>query len=155
MSRIRLSDDEAWTVIEQAHTGILTTLRRDGMPIALPVWFTAMDRRVYVSGQAHTKKFVRMRHDPRVSFLVESGVPWVELVGVHLTGQARFVEDSALSERVGAALKEKYRSFRIERSEMPDQTRAHYETLVTTIEIVPDDRILSWDNARLFRDAGK
>ena len=33
---------------------------------------------------------------------------------------------------------------------MPDATRAHYETAVTTIEIVPDDRILSWDNARLF-----
>ena len=150
MSRIRLSDDEAWAVVEEAHTGILTTLRRDGVPIALPVWFVALDRRIYISGQAHTKKFARIRRDPRVSFLVESGVPWAELVGVHLTGQARVVEDTDLSERVGMALHEKYDPFRIERSEMPDQTRAHYETRVTTIEIVPDDRILSWENARLF-----
>ena len=33
---------------------------------------------------------------------------------------------------------------------MPSATRAHYETQTATIEIVPDDRILSWDNARLF-----
>jgi hypothetical protein len=32
---------------------------------------------------------------------------------------------------------------------MPDATRAHYEVGRTTIEIVPDARILSWDNARL------
>jgi hypothetical protein len=35
------------------------------------------------------------------------------------------------------------------RPQMPSATRAHYETRTVTIEIVPDDRILSWDNARL------
>jgi nitroimidazol reductase NimA-like FMN-containing flavoprotein (pyridoxamine 5'-phosphate oxidase superfamily) len=119
------------------------------------VWFVAMDRRIYVSGQAHTKKFARIRHDPRVSFLVESGVPWVELMGVHVTGEARIVEAPDLRERVGIALHDKYDAFRIARSEMPDQTRAHYESEVTTIEIVPDDRILSWENARLFDGTGR
>ena len=43
---IRLTEEEAWEEIASAHTGILTTLRRDGMPIALPVWFVAEDRTV-------------------------------------------------------------------------------------------------------------
>jgi PPOX class probable F420-dependent enzyme len=150
VSRIRLSDDEAWAVIAQAHTGILTTLRGDGVPIALPVWFVALDRRIYVSGPAPTKKFARIRHDPRVSFLVETGTAWVELTAVHLTGRAHVVEDADARERVEAALHEKYRAFRIERSAMPERTRTNYEVEVTTIEIVPDDRILSWENARLF-----
>ena len=85
-----------------------------------------------------------------MSFLVESGVPWIELMGVHLTGRASNVDDETMQERVGAALQEKYAAFRIARTAMPDPTRAHYETEVATIEIVPDDRILSWENARLF-----
>lgn len=147
---VRLDTETAWAVLSDAHTGILASLRRDGVPVALPVWFVALDRRIYVSGQAHTKKFTRLRHDPRVGFLVESGERWAELVGVHLTGQARVVDDPERLERVSRALHEKYSRFRTPREQMPDPTRAHYETKVVTVEIVPDDRILSWDNSRLF-----
>jgi PPOX class probable F420-dependent enzyme len=147
---IRLSVDEAWDTIERAHTGILTTLRRDGVPISLPVWFAVLDRRICLSGPARSKKFARIARDPRVSFLVESGERWADLVGVHLTGTARIVDDEQLLGRVATALAEKYDGFRTPRDQMPDRTRAHYETANTTIEITPDDRILSWENARLF-----
>ena len=147
---IRLSVDEAWDTLDRAHTGVLTTLRRDGVPISLPAWFVALDRRIYVSGPAHTKKFARIGRDPRVSFLVESGEHWIDLLGVHLTGTARIVDDAELLERVAAALGAKYRQFRHARDQMPGATRARHETVVTTIEITPDDRILSWDNSRLF-----
>jgi PPOX class probable F420-dependent enzyme len=147
---IRLSVDEAWDAVDRAHTGILTSLRRDGVPISLPVWFVASARRIYVSGPARTKKFARIARDPRVGFLVESGERWVDLVGVHLTGTARIVEDERLLERVATALAEKYDRFRTPRDRMPVETRARYEKPTTTIEITPDDRILSWENARLF-----
>jgi nitroimidazol reductase NimA-like FMN-containing flavoprotein (pyridoxamine 5'-phosphate oxidase superfamily) len=145
-----MSSDEAWQVIAGAHTGVLTSLRRDGVPISLPVWFVALDRRVYVAGPSHTKKFARIRRDPRVSFLVERGHRWAELAGVHLTGTAVFVDDAALVERVAGALDDKYAGFRTPRHEMPAATRERYEAAVTTIEIRPDERILSWDNAHLF-----
>jgi hypothetical protein len=32
---------------------------------------------------------------------------------------------------------------------MPAATRRHYESAIAIIEIRPDERILSWDNARL------
>ncbi len=147
---VRMNDDEAWTVLENAHTGILTSLRADGWPISSPVWFVALDRRIYVSGPAHTKKFARIRNDPRVSFVVESGAHWAELVGVHLTGRAGFVGGGEQLDQVMTALHAKYERFRTPRPEMPSATRAHYETRTATIEIVPDERILSWDNARLF-----
>jgi len=147
---IRLGVDEAWDAIAHAHTGILTSLRRDGAPIALPVWFVVLDRRIYVSGPARTKKFARIERDPRVGFLVESGERWVDLLGVHLTGTARVVDDERLLERVATALARKYDRFRTPRDQMPGATRARYETPNTTIEITPDERILSWENARLF-----
>lgn len=145
-----MTDDEAWDVVARAHTGILTSLRRDGMPIATPVWFVAMDRRIYVAGQLHTKKYGRIARDPRVSFLVESGERWVELVGVHLTGHAVQLDLGPRLDEVMAALHAKYAPYRGVRTEMPDATREYYERQAITIEIVPDDRILTWDNSRLF-----
>lgn len=146
---IRLSREEAWEVLAKAHTGIYTTLRSDGVPITLPVWFVALDERIYVASPAHRKKVARVRKDPRVSFLVESGERWAELVGVHLTGRAQIVEDPERITQVRALLDAKYGSFRSKRSAMPAETRAQYETATVVMEIVPDDRILSFDNARL------
>lgn len=146
---VRLSRDEAWEVLAHAHTGILTSLRRDGRPITLPVWFAVLERRIYVSGPATAKRHARVRRDPRVAFLVESGERWAELRAVHVAGSARIVTDPELLARVAAALDVKYGASRTARTAMPGGTRAHYEVARATIEIVPDDRLLSWDNARL------
>jgi PPOX class probable F420-dependent enzyme len=146
---LRLSPDEAWAVVAASHTGLFTSLRRDGVPITLPVWFVVLDRRIYVSGPASAKRVARIRRDPRVSFLVESGERWAELRAVHLTGRARVVTESEPLARVAAALEAKYAAFRTPRAGMPAATRAHYDVELATIEIAPDEHMLSWDNARL------
>lgn len=136
-------------MLAKAHTGIYTTLRADGVPITLPVWFVALDERIYVASPAHRKKVARVRKDPRVSFLVESGERWADLVGVHVTGRAQIVEDAERIAQVRDLLDAKYGSFRSKRSAMPEETRSQYETEVVVMEIVPDDRILSFDNSRV------
>lgn len=145
---IRLSRDEAWEVLARAHTGILTTLRRDGMPITLPMWFVALDRTICFSAPSRTKKVARLRHDPRASFLVESGERWAELAAVHLTGRVEEITGAAELARVDAAMDAKYAAFRTAPSAMPDVTRSHYEGR-TFFRLVPDDRVLTWDNSRL------
>ena len=147
---IRLSRDEAWEVLRTTHTGIFTSLKADGTPIALPVWFAALDERIYLDAVATTKKVARVRRNARVSFLVESGERWRDLRGVLVTGQARIVDDDALVERVHAAIGEKYAGFSGDRPAMPPESRAHYEREHLVIEIEPDERILSWDNARIL-----
>jgi PPOX class probable F420-dependent enzyme len=138
----RLSQQEAWAVLTEAHTGILTTLKVDGTPISLPMWFVALNERVYVITPAHTKKVGRVTRDPRVSFLVESGTRWTELQAVHLTGRARVVDDDDLHRRVRDALDDKYAAFRTEGGD-----RNVDDIVFALIEIVPDDRILTWDNS--------
>lgn len=145
---VRMSEDEAWQVLHDAHTGILTTLRRDGMPITLPIWFVAFDRSIWFAAPSRTKKVARIRRDPRASFLVESGERWAELRAVHLTGRVEIVEDPATIERIDRALDEKYAAFRTARAAMPDATQRHYAGR-TFFRLVPDDRILSWDNRRI------
>jgi len=146
---IRLSRDEAWAMLEAHHTGIFTSLRADGVPITLPVWFVSLDRHIYFDAVARTKKVARLRRDDRVSFLVEDGECWAELRGVHLTGRARVVDDPELVERVQRELAEKYAGCAGDRPAMPAATRDHYEADHLIIEITPDERILSYDNARI------
>jgi nitroimidazol reductase NimA-like FMN-containing flavoprotein (pyridoxamine 5'-phosphate oxidase superfamily) len=147
---IRLTRDEAWAELASAHTGIFTSLKADGTPITLPTWFVALDERIFISAPARTKKIARLRRNPRCCFLVESGTYWRELKAVLLTGNAREVTDESTKRRVRQALDAKYDPYRSKRSSMPEETRSVYETPGTVMfEIVPDDRILTWDNARI------
>jgi PPOX class probable F420-dependent enzyme len=145
---IRLTVDEAWEAVESAHTGILTTLRRDGVPIALPVWFAVEDHTVVVMTPAGTKKLARVRHDPRASFLVESGEQYVDLRGVHLTGRVEVVEDATAMSRIEAAVNAKYAAFRPPAGRLPAAAQAYYAKQAF-LRFVPDDRMVTWDNARL------
>jgi hypothetical protein len=148
---IRLSPDEAWAALENAHTGMFTTLRRDGMPITLPVWFVALDRTICLAAPSRTKKLARLRHDPRASFLIESGERWVELQAVHLTGRCRLLDltqDRPLIERIDDALDVKYAKYRGDHAAMPEKTQEHYAAR-TFIQFNPDPRVLTWDNSRM------
>jgi pyridoxamine 5'-phosphate oxidase-like protein len=149
---VRLSDDQAWQAVEQGHTGILTTLRRDGWPISLPVWFTVLDRAVFVRTPMFTKKVIRVRHDERACFLVETGLSWQELRAVVLPVRATIVEDTTLAGVLNEAIERKYRAFRTAQAEMPKATRSHYDVERAFIRLDPTGRILSWDNARIALD---
>jgi hypothetical protein len=145
---VRMTADESWAMVEHAHTGIFTTLRRDGMPIALPVWFVALDRTIALVAPSKTKKIARLRHDQRASFLVESGERWAELRAVHLTGSVVFVDDADQIRVIDRAVEAKYRPFRTAPESMPERTQQHYAGR-TFLRFIPDERILSWDNSRL------
>jgi PPOX class probable F420-dependent enzyme len=145
---VRLSEDEAWKVIEESHTGILTTLRADGSPVTLPVWFVVFDRTICMRTPARTKKIKRIQRDPRASFLVESGERWAELEAVHLSGTVALIEgDEALQRRIQQALDDKYAAFRTPPSEMSDAARSAYADFAY-LRMVPEGRMLTWDNRR-------
>jgi nitroimidazol reductase NimA-like FMN-containing flavoprotein (pyridoxamine 5'-phosphate oxidase superfamily) len=149
MASPRMDDDEVWAFVTGAHTGIMTTLRRDGMPIALPVWFVCLDRQIYVSTRG--KKLLRIRHDARASFLVESGLAWRDLQAVHLTGRAEIVDlEGDLARRYRAEVDRKYATFRTAASDMPTETARAYESARGGIvRFTPDARVLNWDNRKL------
>ena len=146
---VRMSEEETWAMLDRSLVGILTTLRRDGRPVALPVWYVVLDHRVYVSTRG--KKLVRAGHDPRASFLVEAGDRWAELRAVHLDCRATVLDpESELAGRVRAALDTKYGVYRTPATDMPAATRDHYaRSLGAVLELVPEGRVLTWDNRHL------
>jgi PPOX class probable F420-dependent enzyme len=147
-----MSQEEIWEFVANAHTGTFTTLRRDGVPVSLPVWFAVLDQTIFLSTPALAKKAVRLRHDPRCAFSVESGQRWAELSGVSMTGTAQILDEADPQAQAGYdAIEEKYATFRTARSDMPAATSDAYEKrgAFVTIRFDPDDRVLSWNNAVL------
>ena len=146
---VRMSDDEAWAMLERAHVGILTTLRRDGRPVALPIWFVVLDRRIYVVTRG--RKVERARHDERASFLVEDGERWADLRAVHVDCRASVIDPpDALGDAIRAAMDDKYRAYRTPTKAMPSATRDHYRSAMgAVIELVPEGKLLTWDNRKL------
>jgi PPOX class probable F420-dependent enzyme len=148
---VRMSRDEIWEFLREGHTGILTTLRADGMPVAMPVWYAVLDGAVVTMTRG--KKLARLRRDPRASFLVEGGEWWAELRAVHLTGTAEILsaeEAAALAPAVQAEHDRKYAAYRTDPSAMPEATRTVYATSDRAmVRLRPDQRILNWDNRKL------
>ena len=146
---VALPEAEAWEFLERAHTGIFTTLRRSGSPLSLPVWFVALERRIYVTSPGRSAKVQRVRRDPRVCFLVEEGRSWTEVRAVVVAGTAELVEDAEERSHALVRFSEKYRGLRMPRNRISEATRAHYGEHAALIRITPADPIVSWDNARV------
>ncbi|MCC6434266.1 MAG: pyridoxamine 5'-phosphate oxidase family protein [Acidimicrobiales bacterium] len=144
----RMTPEEIRRYLVDGHTGILTTLRRDGVPIAMPLWYACIDGLVYA--QTRGKKMQRIRNDPRASFLVESGEHWKDLKAVHCTGTAEVVDlDAELSSRFRAEMDRKYAAYR-SAAAMPKETSEYYAKARNGIvRFPPDERGLPWDNTKL------
>jgi nitroimidazol reductase NimA-like FMN-containing flavoprotein (pyridoxamine 5'-phosphate oxidase superfamily) len=146
---IDLDQDQLWAFLAEGHEGTFTTLRADGWPVSLPVWYVVQDRTVFLRTRPKTKKVTRLRNDPRCSFVVSSGERWAELKAAVLTCRAVAVEEEPLRTRVLARFDEKYDAFRTAKAAMPASSQRHYkgEPVVIRLEVV--DTVLSWDNSRL------
>lgn len=145
---VRMTEDEAWAFLEEGHTAILTTLRRDGWPVSLPLWYVVLDRIIYVATPERSKKVTRIRNDDRGCLLVERGDAWVDLAAVELPVRASVVEPGPDADRLNERFGQKYAAFRPARTRMPDATKSHYSGQ-TLIRLDPAGKLLTWDNSKL------
>ena len=145
---VRMAEGEAWEFLERGHTGIFTSVRADGWPVSLPVWYVIADRRVYLHTPAHTSKVSRVRRDDRACFVVESGERWVELAAVVLRVRGAVLAGGDEAEQATALFEEKYAGFRPQAAALPSATQRHYDGFVV-IRLEPDGPPLTWDNSRL------
>ena len=151
---VRLDDDEAWAELDAAHTGILTTLRRDGWPVSLPVWFAALGHKVYVRTPPKTRKVQHVRRDPRATFLVERGERWVELCAVMVYAAVELLEPGDEYDAASAAITAKYDGFGLaaesrQGKRVPSATKQHYAGQAEVLRLTPTERLVTWDNSRL------
>lgn len=107
----------------------LTTFKRDGTPVATPIWFNIIDDKILLTTPATSWKVKRIRNNPRVEFATctQRGA----LTGPVFTGTARVIS----AEELVPVLKAKRRRY----------LSARFIQLLpgardqAGIEVVPDD----------------
>ncbi len=81
-----MTDEERDRFLAEPRYGILTILRSDGSPIAVPVWFDWTGEVVRMFTSVVSPKIKRLQADPRASLLVANHITeheaWVAFDGV-------------------------------------------------------------------------
>jgi PPOX class probable F420-dependent enzyme len=87
-----------WTTsdLDQASYCLLTTYRRDGRPVSVPVWFGTDGHRVLIRSGAADGKVKRIRHTPRAA--VAACTSRGRRLGPAIAGEARLLEGSEAEE---------------------------------------------------------
>ena len=68
--------DAAVAMLRKPNPAVITTLRRDGQPVAVATWYLWDDGRVLVNMDEGRKRLAHMRNDPRVALDVLDEGGW-------------------------------------------------------------------------------
>lgn len=77
----------------QPHIGVLATLRTDGRPYTVPVWWLWHEDAFWISGTTTRVWCRQLRHDPRASLCIEALEPVPGHVGVDGEAEAKLPPD--------------------------------------------------------------
>jgi PPOX class probable F420-dependent enzyme len=135
--RERLSDPRIQEFLATKHVVVLSTIRADGSPLSMPVWFLHDPAALAMISVANTQKVRNLRGDPRVCVVAEAGT-LADAEGVILEGRAEFLSESAERRELARAFLARYHPHlaRIWGGESMPADRVMFR-------IVPD-RVRSW-----------
>ena len=105
---VRLADPVIQQFLRTKDVVILSTIQKDGAPLAMPMWFLADSVCLYMISVANTQKVRNMCRDSRVCVVAESGTRGAEIRGVTIQGRSAFLERPEEYQPVVAQLLQKY-----------------------------------------------
>jgi PPOX class probable F420-dependent enzyme len=89
----RMKPDDVTEFLAQPHIGVLATLRGDGRPYTVPVWFLHRDEAFWITGTYERVWCRQLFADPRASLCIEALVPVAGHVGIDGTVVAQELPD--------------------------------------------------------------
>jgi PPOX class probable F420-dependent enzyme len=139
---------EAWSFLKNHYTMTLSTLDSFGFPHSTPVWYVAIDEKIYFRAQPYKKKIRNLMKRPQVCGVVSDGELYSELRGVMIRGLARIVDhDRSMRKQVFALLAEKYTSLR-DTKRLPRTWQEKYGKEHRVVVEINPTSIVSWDNRK-------
>jgi nitroimidazol reductase NimA-like FMN-containing flavoprotein (pyridoxamine 5'-phosphate oxidase superfamily) len=87
---------------------LLATLKADGAPLAMPMWFLHDPAFLTMISEAGTHKVHNLRRDPRVCVVAEAGGGGAPIRGVTVQGVAEFLTDGPVRRALIERFHEKY-----------------------------------------------
>jgi PPOX class probable F420-dependent enzyme len=149
---ITMSAAEILEFLEEARVLQVATIGRDGTPHLAPMWFVVEDGKIVFRSFTKSQKIVNLRHDPRLTVLVESGDAYEELRGVMIKGEARLITDPDQVLATYGRLAAKYAMVGPEPVDLdPEALEAAFGRFApkNTAVVVEPVKVTSWDHRKL------
>ncbi len=74
-------DPKVEAFLRGIYFGKIATIRKDGSPHVTPIWYMLDDGKLIVNTTTDRVKYRNIKRDPRVSFLVDDGYPYIMIQG--------------------------------------------------------------------------
>ncbi|MGP4017246.1 pyridoxamine 5'-phosphate oxidase family protein [Saccharopolyspora sp. 5N708] len=149
--QITMSDEEIVEFIDQRRIVVLATVKSDGRPHLVPMWFVPDGPVIEVWSYGRSQKTLNLRRDPRATLLLETGAEYGELRGVSLECDVQVLESPADVERIGLSLAQRYGSLSPNGLVSDEQARAGLRARAAKrvgLRFTPT-RTISWDHRKL------
>lgn len=78
----RMSQEMLDEFMQQPFTGVLASLRQDGRPYTVPIWWLWHEEAIWITGTTSRVWCKQLLRDPRASLCIESGSPMSGHVGI-------------------------------------------------------------------------
>ena len=148
-----MTADEIDAFLESERTLVVVTLRKDGSPVAHPMWFAKLGPALYINTRRESLKTRNVSRDSRVCAVIESGETYFELRGVRVEGHCEEVTDdeeiarvqaaqAAKDERIGSGMSDMPKWFSGSRGRRLDQG-------ARVVFRIPMERVYSWDFSKV------
>lgn len=103
-----LGEERVQRFLAQKEVVVLATLKADGAPLAMPMWFLHDPTQLTMISVADTRKVENLRRDPRVCVVAESVSASGAICGVTVQGRAEFLDEGGERRALAARLLAKY-----------------------------------------------
>lgn len=143
--RIRMTPPELDGFLAEQRTCRVATVGADGAPHVGALWFCWDGRSLWLYSLTRSKRWSQLRHDPRVSVVVDDGHEYGELRGAELSGEAVVVGEAPRTDAPHEELTEAEGLFAAKyfgMEEMPHDGRHAW------LRLTPD-AVVSWDFRKL------
>jgi PPOX class probable F420-dependent enzyme len=102
-----MTDEQARAFLEQgSRPATFASVRQDGRPHAVPTWYAVEGSDIVFTTWHTTVKAANLRHDRRVSMVVQDPEPPYDYVSVE--GEAELIDDLGMCRRISTLLGAKY-----------------------------------------------
>jgi PPOX class probable F420-dependent enzyme len=106
--QIVMTDEEIADFVARSRTGTMATVGPGGQPHLVAMWYAVLDGDIWVETKIKSQKVVNIRRNPRVTFMIESGLTYDSLMGVSFEGTAEIHDAPDIIFAVGVNVWERY-----------------------------------------------
>ena len=140
-NQVRMTDAEVAAYLTEPHLCRIGTIGPGGTIHMVAMNYGLLGDTPTFWSYRRAQKVRNLERDRTVGMIVDSGVSYGELKGVHLMGRAEIIDDQGLVAELGASMSQRYG--------LANEAVAQSSAPKRLVVKVHADKVLSWDHAKL------